>query len=146
MNTDDLKKKFWFGTHYYRPPSPPQMEWEDDFKRLKDFNLQIIQARVFWRWHERKRGTFVWDDLDRFMDLAGKYDLGVVHQITLENAPQYVFDELHGYRIDHRGLRIWPVAMAGMYPGGWIPCFDNPAVMESSLIFVRKLVERFRNH
>jgi beta-galactosidase GanA len=146
LKPQDISHKFWFGTHYYRPPTPRPAEWEEDFKRLKDFGLTNIQFRVFWRCYERYENVYTWDDLDRIMDLSGKHGLRGVHQITLENAPQYIFDKYDGYRIDIRGQRIWPVGHAAFYPGGWIPCFDNPEVLKHGLAFVEKLVERYRCH
>lgn len=146
MNSKDVGTTFWYGTHYYRPPTPTEPEWEDDFRRLADLGLRNIQVRVYWRWYERSRGVYRWDDLDRFMDKAGKHNLKVVHQILVENAPQYIFDRYDGFRVDIRGQRIWPIAHAAMYPGGWIPCFDNPHVLEFCLEFVRILAERYRRH
>lgn len=146
MNPTELQGTFWYGTHYYRPPSPPPHEWDDDFKRLQDMGLTLIQVRAFWRCYEMSRDNFCWDDLDRFMDQAGDNGMKVVHQIMLENAPQYIFDEDQGYRVDMKGVRIWPISNAAMYPGGWLPCFDNPAVLERGLHFVRLLVQRYKDH
>ena len=146
MSPEDVRRNFWFGTHYYRAPSPPIREWDEDFARMKEMGLTTIQARVFWRWHERKEGVFFWDDLDRMMDMAAAHGLQVVHQICLENAPQYVFDDLNGFRVDIRGQRIWPIANAAFYVGGWIPCFDHPDVMKYALRFVRVLIERYGVH
>jgi beta-galactosidase len=146
MTNKEIRTAFWYGTHYYRPPTPTEAEWETDFRKLADLGLKNIQARVFWRWYERSRGVYRWNDLDRFMDLADQHGLKVVHQIFVENGPQYVFDEYDGFRVDIRGQRIWPIAGAAFYPGGWIPCFDNPDVMKACLEFVRALVDRYRRH
>ena len=146
MNASEMKRRFWFGTHYYRPPTPTPAEWADDMKRLKDHGLGTIQFRVYWRWHERRPDEYQWQDLDQLMDLSAKHGIKVVLQLILENAPQYVFDEYDGYRIDIRGRRIWPVSNAAFYPGGWIPCFDHPDVMARALAFTGVVVDRYKNH
>jgi beta-galactosidase len=146
MKPEDVRQKFWYGTHYYRAPSPPQSEWKEDFVRMKEMGLTTIQVRVFWRWHERKEGVYFWDDLDRLMNMAEAEGFRVIHQICLENAPQYVFDALDGFRVDIRGQKMWPIANGAFYVGGWIPCFDNPKVMKHALRFVEVLVKRYSNH
>ncbi len=146
MNSTQMKNTFWYGTHYYRPPTPLAAEWEEDFKRIKDHGLTTIQFRVFWTCYERAEGKYTWDDLDAIMDLSHKHGLSAVHQINLENAPPYIFNRYEGYRVDIRGQRIWPIANAGFYPGGWIPCFDHPQVMGRGVEFVRRLVERYKKH
>lgn len=146
MNANEVRSRFWTGTHYYRPPTPTQAEWPSDFEHVKELGLRIVQVRVFWNCYERAEGRYAWDDLDRFMDQAGGAGLSVVHQITLENAPAYIFSVHEGYRVDLRGDRIWPIAHAAFYAGGWIPCFDHPTVMDRGLEFTSRLVERYKNH
>jgi len=146
MNASELKRHFWFGAHYYRPPTPTAAEWEDDMKRLKDYGLGKIQFRVYWRWHERRQDEYQWQDLDELMELSRKHGIKVILQLILENAPHYVFDQLDGYRVDIRGRRMWPISNAAFYPGGWIPCFDHPDVMARALTFTGVLVDRYKNH
>ena len=90
---------FPYGTHYYRAPTPLPEEWEDDLAEIKKQGYTHVQYRVQWRWHERIRGQYTWDDLDRLFDLAEKNDLKVVLQPMMETAPDWVYTELEGNRI-----------------------------------------------
>lgn len=143
---EQLKQKMWVGTHYYRAPSPPMAEWAADLQKCQEMKMQFVQARVFWNWHERRKGVYIWNDLDLFMDQAKKANLQVVLQLCLENAPRYIFEEYDGFRVDTCGKKIFPDAPAAFYTGGWIPCFDNPEVMKHALEFTAALAVRYRNH
>jgi len=145
MNITELTEKLLCGIHYYRPPTPLQDEWPQDLPNCRRLGFAFVQARIFWRWYEREEDCYVWEDLDAFMEAAREHGCKVVFQINLENAPEYIFQKYDGYRIDLRGNKIYPNCNAAFYVGGWIPCFDNPKVMERGLRFVEKLVERYKN-
>ncbi len=136
---------FPYGTQYHRAPTPLPEEWEDDFKEISKNGYTHVQFRPQWRWHERVRGQYTWDDLDELFDLADKYNIKVVLKPMLENAPDYVFHELEGTRIGFRGLPIGPISHAAFYVGGWLPCFDNPEVARAAGDFVYELVSRYKN-
>ncbi|MBT4823142.1 MAG: hypothetical protein HON70_45980 [Lentisphaerae bacterium] len=138
---------FPYGTHYYCPPTPLPEDWEYDFGELSAAGYTHVQFRTLWRWHECRRGEFVWDDLDRIFDLAHKHGLRVVLKPMLENAPDYVFTELDGTRIGFHGVPITRFAMnSAYYVGGFMPCFFNPDVLEAAGVFLRLLIQRYREH
>ncbi len=134
-----------YGTQYHRAPTPLPEEWEGDIKTIAEKGYTHIQFRPQWRCHERVRGKYVWDDLDRLFDLAEKYNMKVVLKPMLENAPDYVFTKLGGTRIGFRGLPINPHAPAAYYVGGWLPCFDNPKVRKAAEKFVIALTKRYKD-
>lgn len=43
MDSSRFGADFIIGTQYYRPPTPPTEEWEDDFRRIKDLGIDIIK-------------------------------------------------------------------------------------------------------
>ncbi len=135
-----------YGTQYHRAPTPLPEEWEGDIKTIAEKGYTHIQFRPQWRCHERVRGKYVWDDLDRLFELAEKYNMKVVLKPMLENAPDYVYTKLDGTRISFRGLPIVPHAPAAYYVGGWLPCFDNPKVRKAAAKFVRELTNRYKDH
>lgn len=138
---------FPYGTHYYCPPTPLPDEWGGDFHELSKAGYTHVQFRTLWRWHECRRGEFSWGDLDRIFDLAHQHGLRVVLKPMLENAPDYAFTELGGTRIGFHGVPITRFAMnSAYYVGGFMPCFDNPDVLEAAGVFLRLLVERYREH
>jgi len=134
-----------YGVQYYRFPTPLPEEWEADLREISSIGYTHVQFHPQWRTHERIRGQFVWDDLDRLFDLAHRNSLRVGLQLMLETAPDWVFDDLGGTRIGFNGAPLSPIAIGSFYVGGWLPCFDNPAVMDAALIFVRELASRYRS-
>ena len=145
--TRKLTNEFYpFGTQYYRAPTPLPDEWEMDLSELAKAGYTHVQYRPQWRWHERVRGQAAWNDLDTLFDLADKHGLKVILKPMLETAPDRVFEDLGGTRIGFHGIPIEPIAHGSFYVGGWLPCFDNPLVMEAARQFVRELVGRYMNH
>lgn len=135
-----------YGTQYHRAPTPTPDEWEGDLSRLAEKGYTHVQFRPQWRWHERVRGEATWDDLDRLFDLAQGVGLRVVLKPMLETAPDWVFQQLDGTRIGFNGIPIMPVSHAAYYVGGWWPCFDNPAVVETAGRFVEEMTARYKDH
>ncbi|WP_302452985.1 beta-galactosidase [Victivallis vadensis] len=137
---------FPYGCQYHRAPTPPREEWEGDLAEIARAGYTHVQFRPQWRCHERRRGEFVWDDLDRLFDLAARNRLRVILKAQLENAPDWVFTELGGTRIGFHNQPLDPIAHAAFYVGGWWPCFDNPRVAEAATEFTRQLAERYKGH
>jgi beta-galactosidase GanA len=139
------RKSIVLGTQYYRQPTPTAKEWSEDLKKVKDLGMQLIQLRPQWRWHERIEGKYIWDDIDQLLELAEKRGLDVMFKPMLETAPGFVFKKYNGYRIGLKGEKIWPIAHGAFYPGGWLPCFDNPDVIEGACRFVAEAVRRYKD-
>ncbi len=136
---------FPFGVQYYRAPTPLPTEWDDDLRRIAAIGYTHVQYRPQWRWHERVRDRYTFDDLDRLFDLAAQHGLRVVLKPMLETAPDWVFEDLRGTRVGFHGIPISAMAIGSFYVGGWLPCFDNPAVLHAANDFVGQLVRRYQN-
>jgi len=136
-------KSFLYGTQYYRAPTPLPSEWEGDMQALTDNNIETLQLRLNWRQNEPREDEYVFDDVDRLMDLAEQYGKKVVIKFLLECAPQYVFDKYDGTRIGPKGEKIPPESHGAFYTGGWLPCFTNPKVASRAAKFVRVTAERY---
>lgn len=132
-----------YGTQYYRSPTPLENEWEFDMKNIRKHNINTIQVRVNWRRNEPKEGEYVFDDIDKIMDMAEENNLKVIIQFILECAPQYVFDKYNGYRIGPEGEVLRGGSHGAFYSGGWIPCFTNPEVKKAGGNFIRAFVKRY---
>lgn len=137
---------FPYGTHYFRYPTPLESEWETDFAEIKRQKYTHVQFRPQWRQHERIRGKYEWDQLDRLFELAQKYELKVVLQVMHETAPDWVYTELHGHRIGFDGVPLEPNSTSAFYVGGWLPCFDNPEVAKAAYEFSYQLADRYKDH
>ena len=77
--------EFHLCVQYYRQPTPPPEEWEEDLKHIKTLGFTAVQLRPQWAWHEVKEGIFRWDDIDRLMDLTAKVGLKVLFKFFLES-------------------------------------------------------------
>ena len=129
-----MTKDFYpYGLQYHRAPTPLPDEWEGDLKEIARAGYTHVQFRPQWRAHERLRGRWTWDDLDGLFDLARENGLRVILKPMLETAPDWAFEELGGSRIGFHGIPISPIALGSFYVGGWLPCFDNPDVVDAAL-------------
>lgn len=134
---------FLYATQYYRAPTPLAEEWERDIARLGESNLETLQIRINWRNNERQEDVYTFDDVDRLMDLAEKYDRTVIIKFLLECAPQYVFDKYNGTRVGPKGELFRGGSHGAYYTGGWMPCFTNPKVADRAAKFVRMVAARY---
>ena len=138
--------RYPYGTQYHRAPTPRPEEWAGDLAELGRLGYTHVQFRPQWIWHERLRGQPVWEELDQLFDLAAAAGLKVILKPMLECAPDWVYTELDGYRIDLQGNRIGPWAHGAFYVGGWLPCFDNPAVAQAASDWTQALAARYSGH
>lgn len=134
------------GVQYYRAPTPPPDEWEDDLRRIRELGFDFIQIRSQWRWHEKRKGEYAWSDTDRLMDLAQENGLKVAFKSVVETAPDYVFGEYGAFRYDTRGNPVPPAHSGGYYIGGWEPCYNHPKVREAAELFLSEIVRRYKDH
>lgn len=132
-----------YGTQYYRAPTPLQSEWEQDILKMDELGIDTFQIRVQWRQNERGEDNYYFDDVDKLFELADKYNKKVIFKFLLENAPQYIFDKYNGTRLNADGTPIMPTSHGAFYIGGWLPCFDNPKVIERAKKFVKVFTERY---
>lgn len=139
------RKNFLIAVQYYRAPTPLPDEWEEDIENIRKLGFEAIQLRIQWRWNERKEGIYNFSDIDRLFDIAERNGLGVIIKFMLETAPEYIFRRYSGYRVSPSGEIIYPAANGAYYVGGWLPCFDNPCVREKGSLFIREVVNRYRD-
>ncbi len=141
------KEFFPFGTHYFCNPTPLPEEWEYDLAEIARAGYTHIQFRTVWRCYERIRGNFEWTELDQLFDTAARHNLRVILKPMLENAPDWVFTELNGSRVGFHGVPLTRHAMnSAYYAGGFMPCFDNPQVIDAAVIYLKELTKRYCNH
>jgi len=82
-----------FGSQYYRAPSPHKEEWEDDIKNMAAYGFNTIKFWVQWRWNNPAEGEYNFDDIDRLMELAGKYKLKVMLNTIFDVAPAWIYEK-----------------------------------------------------
>lgn len=137
--------KYFYGTQYYRAPTPLPEEWETDLRNMEECGLDTIQLRIQWRWNEPSEGNYEFDDIDKLFELAEKYGKKVIVKFMMETAPDYIFHKYGGTRVDMHGIPLSPGGHGAFYVGGWWPCFENPHVMSRALDFVRVFTCRYKD-
>lgn len=126
------------------PPLPE--ERAEDLREIARCHHTHVQFRPQWRWHERIRGKYYWDDLDSLCDLAHENGLRVIIKSMLETAPDWFFNELDGFRIGFHHRPVEPISHAAFYVGDRLPCFDNPQVRQTAFEFNRHLAKRYKDY
>jgi len=136
--------EFHLCVQYYRQPTPPAEEWEEDLQHIRSLGFTAVQLRPQWAWHEVEEGVFRWEDMDRLMDLTAKAGLKVLFKFFLESAPLWLFKQYEADRIAPDGTRIPHRGRGSFYLGGWMPCFDRQVVWEKAERFVKSGLLRYR--
>jgi beta-galactosidase GanA len=65
-------------SQYFRPPFPDRARWRDDLRHMRDTGLTHMYLWANWGWMEPEPGTFVFDDYDELIELAGATGLKVI--------------------------------------------------------------------
>ena len=76
-------KPFPVGVEYYRPPTPLEQYWDEDFRRISAAGMSIVRVWYSWNWVETLPNHYEFDDLDRLFDRAAKHGLKVWVDATL---------------------------------------------------------------
>ncbi|NSW54074.1 MAG: beta-galactosidase [Anaerolineae bacterium] len=139
---------FLFGAQYYRAPTPEADCWETDFQHMQALGFNAVKLWVQWRWSHRTPGRFVFDDLDRLMDLAAAHRLGVTLNVIFDVAPHWLYQRYPDARqVDIQGRHVQPYVVShrqiGGHPG---PCYNHPGALEDRQRFLRATLEHFRGH
>lgn len=137
----DFGTRFIMGTQYYRPPTPPEEEWEEDFKRIKDLGMDFVKIWAMWTYIERKEGEFDWKKLDKLLNLAEKYELNVIINIILDHVPHWAQHKASAWIIKPDGTKRSPTRLYG----GDFGCWDNLKLRELASNFIRGLVKRYKD-
>jgi hypothetical protein len=143
-----MPRPFIFGAQYYRAPTPEAEYWETDLRRMRELGFNHVKFWVQWRWSHRAPDRFVYDDIDRLMDLAHENDLGVTLNTIFDVAPAWVLKEWpDSFPITADGMPVYPRAFCfrqiGGFPG---PCLNHPDAKQARLHFLETTVKRYAGH
>ncbi|MEI7833970.1 MAG: alpha-amylase family protein, partial [bacterium] len=137
-----------FGAQYYRAPTPEPECWEYDFQHMHELGFNAVKFFVQWRWSHRAEQSYYFDDLDRLMDLAQTYGLGVTLNTLLDMTPTWLFRAYpDAKQIDASGHVVEPYAIGhrsiGGHPG---PCYRHPEALALRKQFMTEAITHFRGH
>jgi beta-galactosidase len=139
---------FVFGAQYYRAPTPEPDCWDHDLGRMAEMGFNAVKYWVQWRWSHRADDRFIYDDLDRLMDLAQMYGLGVTLNVIFDVAPHWLYERYpDAKQVMNNGRVVEPYTVAhrqiGGHPG---PCYTHPGARKARREFVATTVKHFRGH
>lgn len=141
------KNYFPFGSQYYRAPSPPPADWERDIKEFKSLGFNSIKFWVQWRWNNPGEGEYYFDDIDRLMDIAKKYDQHVMLNAIFDVAPAWIYKKFpDASMITLNGKKIGPQTQPHRQIGGLGYCFNHDGIMTHFFEFLQKTVHRYKDH
>jgi beta-galactosidase len=136
-----------FGTQYYRAPSPAPEEWESDLANIARSGLNTVKFWVQWRWNNPDEGRYMFDDIDRLMEISEKNHLRVMLNTIVDVAPVWLYrkyPDLSMLTLD--GRRIGPQVQPHRQIGGLGACLNHEAAMQHMYDFLRMAVRRYKDH
>ncbi len=136
-----------FGTQYYRAPSPRPEEWENDLAAIARLGMNTVKFWVQWRWNNPAPGKFVFEDIDRLMDLAERNGLRVMLNTIVDVAPAWIYQTYSdASMVTLDGRKVGPQVQPHRQIGGLGVCLNHPQVMEHLHEFLRVTCERYKDH
>jgi beta-galactosidase len=141
------KNYFPFGSQYYRAPSPPPEDWERDIRRFRELGFNTIKFWVQWRWNHPKENEYYFEDIDRLMDIALKYDQRVMLNTIFDVAPAWIYRKYpDASMLTLSGRQIGPQTQPHRQIGGLGYCFNHDGVMQHFFAFLQTTVNRYKDH
>jgi beta-galactosidase len=146
--TSQKDTPFLFGAQYYRAPTPEPECWEGDLRRMRELGFNAVKYWVQWRWSHRLNDIFVFDDLDRLMDLALANGLKVTLNTIFDVSPHWLFDKYpDAKQVMNNGQIVEPYTVAhrqiGGHPG---PCYTHPGARLERQKFLAAAVDHLAPH
>jgi beta-galactosidase len=144
--TPDLP--FLWGAQYYRAPTPDPSCWERDLRRMRELGFTDVKYWAQWRWSHREPERFVWDDLDRLMDLAQANGLRVTINTIFDVAPTWLYRRFpEAKQITADGRVIEPHAVGHRQIGGNPgPCYHHAGARAERQRFLEAAVAHLAPH
>jgi len=142
------KHPFIYGAQYYRAPTPDQIYWEEDLKRMSEAGFTDVKFWAQWRWNNRSENSYNFEDLDKLMDIANKNNLRVTINVITDVCPPWVYNTYPDSKmVTNSGQTLEPSEVIcrqiGGYPG---PCYNHKEAFSIRIDFIKALVARYANH
>ena len=140
--------EFMFGAQYYRAPTPGEEQWERDLKNFKKNGFNTIKIWAQWSTNNPARGVYDFSDIERLLNLAGRFDIRVIINVILDVMPAWFAKKFpESFMVTASGQIIAPRStgwrQAGGAPG---PCYHNPSAIKAKNDFLTALAKKFAGH
>jgi beta-galactosidase len=144
----DLQAIIPFGFQYYRSPTPQSTEWEQDLQQMAGLGFNTVKYWVQWRASHPEPNRYVFDDIQRLMDLAEENGLKVVLNIIFDVAPAWFYKQYpESLMVTASGEILHPTAISSRQIGGAPgPCFHHEEAARWKDQFLLETVRRFQHH
>lgn len=128
------------GVSYY-PEHNPEEQWHTDLMSIRDAGIERVRVAEFaWSRLEPDNGRFEWGWLDRFLDLAGEYGLGVILCTPTASPPIWLVEQYpEVLPVDDEGRR-------NVFGARQHRCYNSPAYRSHGLRIVEEMAVRYGNH
>ncbi len=126
----------------YNPDQWPESVWETDFKRMKEARVNVVSLAIFaWARLEPEEGRFTFGWLDRIMELARQYDVGVMLATPTAAHPRWMSERYPEVQ------RVWQYGQPPSPHTGRVNfCLSSPVYREKAALMTRQLAERYRQY
>ncbi len=143
-----MTNRFVYGAQYYRPPTPPRAQREEDMKRIHKLGFNTIKIQAMWNWVNPQPDVFDFEEIKEIMDSAEENDIGVVILTNFDNAPYWLAQKHPEARyVNSDGEIVDLQATGGCPSGGWPGlCPDHDGVKKRAEIFLKRIVGEFKDH
>jgi len=138
---------FLIGTQYYRAPTPMPEDWESDIANMAEMGMNIIRLWLVWSWMNPAPGQYIFDDVDKILELCKKNGIKAVLLTSLEGAPAWMVRENQDcYYVSRKGIPRYTGPGANLTPGGFPGlCPDNKIVQEKGYEWIAATAKHFAN-
>jgi beta-galactosidase len=132
----------WYGGGKARAPMVSSIgpgserEWRDDLQKIRALGFNTVRTGVEGSAGEPREGQYRFEHLDLMLRLAGEVGLGVIVQVYVDSAPEWVDRKFpDGRFVAQDGTAIRSQSAPGS-------CFDHPGVRDAVLRFFREVARR----
>jgi len=139
---------FPYGAVYFRKSNPPIEDWEKDYKQASIDGMNTFRHWFMWGSVEVAPGKFDWGEYDKQLELAAKNGMKTIVAEVIHSAPEWAFRQYAHARYETAdGLKVVSSIRNSSATGGFPGlCLDNDDVKEKAGIFLRELVNRYKDH
>ena len=148
-NVEKVPMQFPYGAVYFRKSNPPKQDWERDYAQASKDGFNIFRHWFLWGSIEVAPGKFDFEDYDRQMELAEKYNIKTIIAELSHSIPEWIaarYPEL--LMEDKDGKKIYPERGVSCATGGFGTglCLNKQAAIDLNTNFLTKLAERYKGH
>lgn len=126
-----------YGACYYPEHREPE-RWEEDLRLMRDAGINALRIGEFaWKRFEPSEGSYRFDWLDRFVQLAGNYAIGLVLCPPMRTAPVWLVEKDPSMRLETNDGTVLE------YASRYTFCINHPLLRDKALQLTAHLAERY---